>query len=189
MQGERKMSKPQLGKRALTVLVLTSAMLASRGSAWAQTFNSGSTGADGALNIPTSYSGKTVNFKATSPTDDPNTPSIETALGRSLNWDDTRFDFTTITIPSGVTLRMSARWTNGPIYFLATQEVSIAGKIDLGGEGGPANTRSIALRTPATPGPGGFPGGVGGNGVTDRAPQAGAGPEAGRLHPTARRAG
>jgi hypothetical protein len=187
MQREDEMSKPMHARRALVVLTLAAGVMGARGSAWAQSFNSGSacpgTACDGALDLTGVPSGKTVLFKPASPTDDPATPSIETVLGRSLNWDDTRFDFTTITIPSGVTLRLSAKWTNGPMYWLASGAVNIVGVVDLSGEPGHPRTKAASERRPSIPGPGGFPGGVGGNSdpLVGNA-QPGAGPGGGAIN-------
>jgi hypothetical protein len=159
------------------------ALLALAGVASAQTppplpklspnFN-GSTGADGPFDL-SSASGS-VNFEPA---------AIETALGHPLKWDDHRFDFTTINIPAGVTVKMSAKWTNGPIYWLATGDVSIAGTIDLSGDNGSPVTTIPSNRFPAAvPGPGGFPGGPGGSRSIDfadgiRPPQSGGGPGGG----------
>jgi hypothetical protein len=90
----------------------------------AQSFPSGSTGADGALNITTA--GVTI-FT---------TPPVG---GGSV------YNFTTINIASGSTLKLSGSVFPGPIYFLAT----IAGTIDLSGQGGSVPASS-AQRIPTT---------------------------------------
>jgi hypothetical protein len=119
------------------------------GIAAAQTFSSGSTGSDGALNyaVPGTY-----NF-------DP----------KALNLDpsgDNIFNFTTINIASGVTLTLQDNYLRGkPVVWLTTGNVTIAGTLSLdGGSGaalGNAGADWITQRIPTTPGPGGSPGGVG----------------------------
>ncbi len=108
------------------------------------TFDSRSDGSDGALDF-TGQSG-VIDF-------DPFT------FAPPLDPDgDQVFHFTTITIPADVTIRMRAdTLPNGPVYWLATEDVVIEGTLDLQGEpGSPQGPRGAAL-----PGPGGFPGGVG----------------------------
>jgi hypothetical protein len=110
-------------------------------------FQSGSTGADGALNftIPGSY-----DF-------DPAGLGINAA-------GDNIFNFTTINIASGVTLRFSSGRNRGlPVVWRATGAVTIAGTLDMSGAKGidvnPANP--LETRRPAEPGPGGYWGGLG----------------------------
>ncbi len=135
------------------------------------TFNSGSTGADGPLDLTGTASGTTIEF-------DPNV--FKNGSGQPLDPEgDNIYNFTTITIPAGVTLRMHA-WTlrnSGPAYFLASGAVDIEGTIDLSGDPGHPNVVSLQSYGPARPGPGGFPGGLGTTtqGVIP-APTAGAGP-------------
>ena len=114
----------------------------------AQSFPSGSTGADGALNITaagvTSFS----------------TPPVG---GGSV------YNFTTINIAAGSTLKLSGAVFSSPIYFLASGAVTVAGTIDLSGQAGsvPANS---AQRIPTIPGSGGYAGGLaafGGQGATN----------------------
>ena len=108
--------------------------------AHAQTFSSGSTGADGALD----FSGCT--------------EVIEwDAAGLDLEHDSV-FNFTTVNIPSGCTVRLTARKLGQkPIVFLATGDIQIDGTLDLSG----AAAQSNALASiPAVPGPGGFAGGT-----------------------------
>jgi hypothetical protein len=110
-------------------------------------FNSGSTGADGALNLTTP--GK-IEF-------DP------IALGLDKDGDNI-FHFTTITIGPNVEVRLTARKINGPVFWLAKEDVKIEGTLDLSGEDGhptfPSNP-ILAARSPSVPGPGGYSGGVG----------------------------
>lgn len=176
MKAKRKGITNRVG--GLATLIVPILMLVSGREARAQTFNSGSTGADGALDLSAVPSGTTVNFEP---------GSLKTYLNRDINWDDNRFDFTTITIPSGVTVKLSARWSSGPVYWLANGAVQIYGIVDVSGENGIAGGNSLTLRTPAIPGPGGFPGGVGGNSTLGgtRSAQPGAGPLGGLGAPNA----
>jgi hypothetical protein len=109
-------------------------------------FDSGSNGSDGALDLS--------NLRAD---------------GGGLLFDPTTFDppldadgdniyhFTTIDIPSGVTVHMPGPVLNmRPVYWLATGDVTINGTIDLDGEDGdPLGSYRLAM-----PGAGGNPGGV-----------------------------
>jgi hypothetical protein len=113
----------------------------------AQTFSSGSTGADGALTYATPG---TYNF-------DP----------KALNIDpehDNIFNFTTINIASGVTLKITSKVLSGPVFWLATGDVTIGGTIDLSGEDGVAqlSTNAVSARVPSAAGSGGYGGGLGG---------------------------
>jgi hypothetical protein len=131
----------------------------------AQTFNSGSTGADGALtySTPGIY------------TFDPKTfsPPLNPAA-------DNIFNFTAITIGSGVTLKLTSKTLTGPIFWLASGDVNINGVIDLNGEDGTAGipTTQSSARVPAAAGAGGFGGGLGGM-MGASAPQNGNGPGGG----------
>jgi hypothetical protein len=110
-----------------------------------QSFPSGSTGADGALNITaagvTNYTTKPVG-------------------GGNV------YNFTTINIAVGSTLKLSGSVFPLPLYFLATGAVTISGTIDLTGQDGVAGGTSGALSSeligPTTPGPGGYGGGSAG---------------------------
>lgn len=168
-------NRPRLLRWTIAALTggvsLTSATLV-----MAQTFNSGSTGADGAFDLTGTPSGTVVDFnpKVIHVNKDPNAPLIDPQ-------GDNVFHFTTITIPTGVTLKMSAKWTNGPVYWLATGPVTLAGTVNLAGQDGHDRTRTTPNRTTAIPGPGGFPGGLSGNhggGVTGSA-KTGSGPGGG----------
>lgn len=92
-------------------------------------FNSGSTGADGALNPTTNT-------------------EIQLPENGILN-------YTTINIPSGVTVTFRKNAANTPVYLLATGDVMINGSINVNGRDG----NSIF---PGDGGPGGFAGGLGG---------------------------
>lgn len=135
------------------------------GTAFSQTFNSGSNGSDGALNLitPGTYS-----F-------DPDDVAL---LGRVLDPDrDFIYHFTTITIGPGVILKIRAQKVNGPLYWLAQGAVTIAGTLDISGESGHTTSVLAPARVPAQPGPGGFAGGVGGTPSSNAQP--GLGPQGG----------
>lgn len=116
---------------------------------YAQTFNSGSNGSDGALNLTT--------------------PGIIEFDPKSFNPPldadgDNIYHFTTINIGPGVIVRLTARKINGPVFWLATGAVQIDGTINLnGGDGHPTfpSNPILAARSPSVPGPGGYSGGVG----------------------------
>lgn len=93
-------------------------------------FNSGSTGADGAFN-----------------------PTANTELVLPL---DGVFNFTTVNIPSGVTVTFKKNANNTPVYILAQGNVTIAGTISVSG------TSATNSTVPAKGGPGGYDGGYGG---------------------------
>src|SRR5439155_16992616 len=122
------------------------------GPAAAQTFNSGSTGADGAF----------------SPTTSTTVPLPASGV----------FNFTTVTIPAGVTVRFTKNAANTPVTILAQGDVTIAGTIDVSGSpGGPgvANATNLA-NTAGAGGPGRFDGGLGATGIASTTGGAGLGP-------------
>lgn len=127
-----------------------------------QVFDSGSDGSDGALDF-TGQSG-TIVFDPASfdPPLDPDGDNV--------------FHFTTVTIPAGLTLQLRGLELNfAPVFWLASGEVQIDGTVDL--SGGEGHDGELGNRTPSTPGPGGFPGGVA---ATDDSPlQFGFGPGGG----------
>jgi hypothetical protein len=75
---------------------------------------------------------------------------------------DNIFNFTTITIASGSVLKISEVKVHGPIYFLASGDVSISGAIDLRGDDSPGPTPTAAEQNPVFAGSGGYSGGLGG---------------------------
>src|SRR5438445_73753 len=125
--------------RTSTALVVASVVLASH-PAHAQ-FNSGSTGADGALN-------PSANLTLTLP-----------ATGV--------FNFTTVNIPGGVILRFTRNATNTPATILAQGDVIIAGTMDVSGSAGGAGSLTGTLLGPngGAGGPGRSAGGAGANRV------------------------
>ena len=152
----QKLNKPctahPFGGSVTRLLAVAAAGFLASTIAAAQTFDSGSTGADGALDLSGVAAGTTLVFnpRAFDPPLDPDGDSI--------------YHFTTITIPAGVTVKMSAREMGfAPVFWLASGAVDIAGAIDLNGEDGHTWQGTWAgVRSPSMPGPGGFPGGVGG---------------------------
>lgn len=97
-------------------------------------FVSGSTGADGAFNP---------------------TANIEVALPANgiLN-------YTTVNIPSGVTVTFKKNAANTPVYMLATGDITIAGTVKL--DGASTVYTNPVTTTPGAGGPGGYDGGYGG---------------------------
>jgi len=114
----------------------------------AQNFSSGSDQSDGAFDLTGTPPGTVVNFVPT------NFPGDQHALDI--------FNFTSITIPAGVTVKLSGQTINAPVYWLASGDVDIEGTIDLSGQDGlpPAANLDARRRTQASPG--GYNGGVGG---------------------------
>ena len=139
--------------RTSTALVVASVVLASH-PAHAQ-FNSGSTGAHGALN-----------------------PSAHLTLTLPASG---VFNFTTVNIPGGVILRFTRNATNTPATILAQGDVIIAGTMDVSGSAGGAGSLTGTLLGPngGAGGPGGFDGGTGANGVISTTGGAGLGPGGG----------
>ena len=108
------------------------------------TFSSGSTGADGALNI--TAAGVTY-F-------DP--------VALHLTANTNIFNFTTITIALGSALVFSELKFHGPVYFLAQGDVNINGYIFIGGGNSPGPTATAAEQSISFAGSGGYSGGLGG---------------------------
>lgn len=100
-------------------------------------FSSGSTGADGAFNPVTN---QTVTLPASGV-----------------------FNFTTVNIPRGVTIKFTRNATNRPVTILASGNINIAGIIDVSGAPGSLSLfGSAATSGVGLGGPGGFDGGRGG---------------------------
>jgi hypothetical protein len=119
----------------------------------AQTFNSGSTGADGAFS-----------------------PTANTTLTLPASG---VFNFTTVNIPSSVTVKFNRNATNTPVTILATGNVTISGTIDIRGVGGLLITGTSLGTTGGAGGPGGFDGGNGANGTVSTTGGTGRGPGGG----------
>src|SRR5712691_9731264 len=128
--------------------------------AWAQSFSSGSDGSDGAYN-PTGPAGTVIIF-------DPS-QFRGSQVGANI------FNFTTITIPAGVTVKLSGNTVNGPVFWLAQGDVDIEGTVDLSGGKGYDNTSQSFFRIPSVPSSRGYAGGVGGVGSQLALPGSGTG--------------
>ncbi len=126
-----------------------------------QTFNSGSTGTDGALTYATPG---TYMFdpKAFNPALDPDGDGV--------------FNFTTISIATGVTVKFSGDVYSAPVIWLAQGAVTISGTLDLSGQNGFAASNTTQ-RTNTIPGSGGYAGGY--PAVGNNAAGAGLGPGGG----------
>jgi hypothetical protein len=138
----------------LAIALAIAAFVLAAAPALAQTFNSGSTGADGAL-APAS-----------------STTLVVPSTGV--------FNFTTVNIPSGVTVRFARNATNTPITLLAGGNVTIAGTIEVSG----ANGASVTPGTNLVPnggagGPGGGDGGAASNALLVTGGGSGLGPGGG----------
>jgi hypothetical protein len=110
-------------------------------------YNSGSTGADGAFS-PTSN--QTIQVPASGV-----------------------YNFTTVNIPSGVTITFTPNATNTPLTMLAQGNVTIAGSIGVNGQAG------SAIGPGGIGGPGGYRGGDGGVGIAIQSGTNGDGPGGG----------
>src|SRR6266568_3158898 len=155
--------KRQIAASWLSIAMLLAFVLASSPMrVGAQTFSSGSDGSDGAFS-PSGPSGTVLLFD----------PSQFHGSQVSANI----FNFTTITIPAGVTVRLSGNVINAPVFWLAQGDVDIEGAIELSGGKGQDGTSNPFARVPSIPGSGGYAGGVGGN--TTQAALPGSGPGGG----------
>jgi hypothetical protein len=113
-----------------------------------QNFRSGSDQSDGALDLSSTPSGTVVNF----------IPSQCPGDQHALNI----FNFTNITIPTGVTVKIQGNSVTAPVIWSASGDVSIAGAIDISGAVGSHAAPILDGRRRVNPGPGGLSGGVGG---------------------------
>jgi hypothetical protein len=144
--------------RLLPRVIRFALMVILASGASAQTFNSGSNGSDGALNLTT--------------------PGTIVFDPKVLNLDldgDRVFHFTTINIGPGVIVRLSGKVINGPVYWLAQGAVTISGTLNLNGDDGYPQNSVPADRAPSTPGAGGYSGGAGAFGASPAQPGFGPG--------------
>lgn len=74
------------------------------------------------------------------------------------------FNFTTINVASGSTLKFTENKYHGTVYFLASGDVTISGTLDLTGETTYGVISFASQRIPNAAGSGGFSGGMGGFG-------------------------
>jgi hypothetical protein len=140
---------PTLARKVLRPAMLMAAVAVTCAAPTAFAFNSGSTGADGALS-------PTVNTE------------IQLPESGILN-------YTSINIPTGVTVRFKKNTLNTPVYLLVSGNATIAGTINLDGTNGAhvgtagdGNQADDGLAGLA--GPGGFNGGRGGRDDTANRP-------------------
>ncbi len=143
-----------------TKSLLLMALIAGAALGQSQSFSSGSTGADGPLSFTTPSSTPIYFNPSTIP---------------NHHAGDTIFNFTTITIASGVTVRLDSRFLPGPVYWLATGAVEIDGTLDLSGAAGSSEINNQSERIPSAAGAGGFGGGLGGGGTVSAEPGSGPG--------------
>lgn len=135
--------------------IVTIALLGWTSLAVGQTFSSGSTGADGA------YA--------------PSCAPTPCTVVEPLNATGT-YNYTTVTIPAGVTVRYTRNAANTPVTILASGDVTINGGINLNvGDGLVAVVNGATARPGGLGGPGGFNGGNGGI-LGGASPSAGQGP-------------
>lgn len=139
-----------LGSLAAVLILI---LLGRATSVDAQTFNSGSTGALGAF-------APTANTTVTLPPDGV-------------------LHYTTISIPSGVTVSFAKNAANTPVTMLATGDVTIAGTLNLAGENGRNAIAGLSPNQPGEGGPGGFHGGFSGASNNSIPPGNGQGPGGG----------
>lgn len=130
------------------LLVLVFVALVGVSGLKAQTFDSGSNGSDGALDL-TGQTGTVVFIPGSfNPPLDPDHDNV--------------YHFTTIKIPSSLTVRLSAEVLGAkPVVWLASGDVTIDGILDLDGRPGhPYIGFGVAI-VPSLAGAGGYPGGIG----------------------------
>jgi hypothetical protein len=90
------------------------------------------------------------------------------------------FNFTTISIAAGSLLKFYEGVFHGPVFLLASGDVTINGAIDITGDGSPGNTASAAQQGVEFAGSGGYTGGLGGvHGDSNHAALPGNGPGGG----------
>jgi len=126
----------------------------------AQNFSSGSTGADGDLIV--------------------NAQGVVTPFTAAPVGGGTVYNFNTIQIASGSTLKISGANFTSPLYFLAKGAVTIAGTLDISGQAGfGPSTATQRTQGMTVPGPGGYAGGAAGYGSVPAQP--GLGPLGGAI--------
>jgi hypothetical protein len=141
-------------RRFITTAIVFVLAVITPGPVSAQTFSSGSTGADGAF-----------------------TPTTNVTLAVPASG---VFNFTNVTIPSGVTVRFTRNAANTPVTILATGNVTVAGTVDVSATSGGNVVNGTFLGSNAgIGGPGGFDGGNGANGVASPIGGTGLGPGGG----------
>jgi hypothetical protein len=147
-----------LMKKFIRVIGLT-ALISLPG--YSQTVNSGSTGADGAFLAPSFLQ----NPSSLPPGTTFNRACGDGSVGCTYTVPlreppNHIFNFTTVYIDSGVTIRFQPNHANTPVFILAQGDVTINGLIDISGADG-----GFGFVAPSG-GPGGFSGGLGGSDLT-----------------------
>ena len=123
-------------KTPVIALVALIGALGAACPAFAQTFSSGSSGADGTFS-----------------------PGANTVVTLPP---DGVLNYTTVTVPAGVTVTFLRNVANTPVTLLATGDVTIAGTLSVNGNPGPsASSTGTTVMQGALGGPGGFRGGNG----------------------------
>lgn len=166
-------------RRILGGLLFGAALVTLAGTpAAAQTFSSGSTGAQGAFPPstpapPGGTTGMTVNLNDGTVTYSPSGTAATLPNVPAGGFRDGVLNFTTINVASGVTVWFTRNVANTPVTLLATGNVTISGTIEVSGSSAPGWGR------PGQGGPGGFDGGAGGDGLTVTVGGTGLGPGGG----------
>jgi hypothetical protein len=137
-------SRLQLPAAALLAFTLAAGLRA-------QNFSSGSNGQDGDLIV--------------------NNPGVVTTFTQTPFGGGTVYNFKSIQIYSGSTLKISGANFASPLYFLAQGAVTIAGTLDLSGQfGSDPSTATQRTQGMTVPGPGGYAGGAAGYGSVPAQP-------------------
>jgi hypothetical protein len=131
-----------LRQPATIALYAAFSLLAWIGQVSGQSFTSGSTGADGAF----------------APSCSPTPCTVVKDLNEKP---DGVYHYTTVTIPSGVTVRYTPNAANTPVTILATGDVAVSGTINVAGFDGSNNVSGTVANPGGRGGPGGFNGGFG----------------------------
>ena len=147
-----------------------------------QTFNfdSGSTGVNGAFppgTVPGGTTAITINLNDGEVLFLPGGTTVILPNTPAGGFIDGVFNFTTVNVPSGITLSFIKHTTNPPVTILATGDIIIDGTIDISGKRGEIFKLTGVFSLGGEGGPGGFNGGNGGFlGLTSNIGGAGLGP-------------
>ncbi|WP_218081805.1 hypothetical protein [Anthocerotibacter panamensis] len=166
------------------LLALILAVVVAGSPAQAQTYDSGSTGANGAFPPATAPAGTTyivMNLGTGGLTFyNASNASLGTASVGSPNAQGV-YNFTTFYLATGITLYFTPDSLNRPVRFLASGDMTISGTIEASGTGGALTSNSLPGRGGAG-GPGGFRGGDSGywTGTAYTVGAPGAGPAGGQ---------
>src|SRR5882672_7536485 len=144
---------------AITIVHAAAVLVLVASPAVAQTYDSGSTGADGAFTLPNGSC--------------PTSPNCTVTLPASGE-----FHYTTVNIPAGWVVKYTKNAANTPVVIRAQGNVTIAGTIDVSGANGGSGVQGLTILGPngGLGGPGGFNGGSAANGIVSTTGGAGGGP-------------